>query len=124
MSIGHNELGHLLEVAHELAIEAGAVTLKHFGTVLASDTKGDGTPVTEADRAAETLMRERIGAQFPTHGILGEEFGKPTPGHPFDGSWILSTAPDPSSGGFPCTASSSESRSKAHRRLVWLTSRL
>lgn len=87
MNIGHHELGHLLTVAQELAVQAGAVTLKHFGNVLASDTKGDGTPVTEADRAAEALMRKEIGAQFPTHGILGEEFGEANPGAPI--RWIL-----------------------------------
>jgi histidinol phosphatase-like enzyme (inositol monophosphatase family) len=87
MNIDHSELGRLLEVAQELAVEAGAITLEHFGTVLASDTKGDGTPVTEADRAAETLMRDRIGAHFPTHGILGEEFGEKNPGAPV--RWIL-----------------------------------
>jgi histidinol-phosphatase len=87
MNNRHNELGRLLQVAQNLAIDAGAITLKHFGTVLAADTKEDGTPVTEADRAAETLMREKIGAQFPTHGILGEEFGEANPGAPI--RWIL-----------------------------------
>lgn len=87
MNHEHSELGRLLEVAHELAIEAGAITLKHFGSVLSSDTKGDGTPVTEADRAAETRMRDRIGAKFPNHGILGEEFGETNPGASI--RWIL-----------------------------------
>ena len=32
-------------------------------------------PVTEADRAAETAMRRLIGQTFPSHGIIGEEFG-------------------------------------------------
>jgi len=81
------ELGGLLSLALELAQEAGAITLQHFGTVLASDTKGDGTPVTEADRAAETLLRDRIGGRFPDHGILGEEFGETNPGATV--RWIL-----------------------------------
>jgi histidinol phosphatase-like enzyme (inositol monophosphatase family) len=71
----------------EIAQEAGAVTLEFFGTVLASDTKGDGTPVTDADRNAERLLRERIEARFPQHGILGEEFGETNPGASF--RWIL-----------------------------------
>ena len=37
--------------------------------------KGDGSPVTAADRAAESIMREAIAAQFPDDAILGEEFG-------------------------------------------------
>jgi myo-inositol-1(or 4)-monophosphatase len=32
-------------------------------------------PVTEADRAAEVAMRQLIKRSFPTHGIIGEEFG-------------------------------------------------
>lgn len=33
-------------------------------------------PVTEADRAAERIMRHKIRATFPNHGIIGEEFGE------------------------------------------------
>jgi myo-inositol-1(or 4)-monophosphatase len=39
-------------------------------------TKGDATPVTEADRGAEKAMRAQIEARFPLHGIVGEEFGE------------------------------------------------
>jgi histidinol phosphatase-like enzyme (inositol monophosphatase family) len=39
------------------------------------ETKSDQSPVTVADRGAEQLMRSRIAKRFPTHGILGEEFG-------------------------------------------------
>ena len=81
------DLGHLLETALELAESAGAITLRYFGSVLASDTKGDGTPVTLADREAETLLRDEIGSRFPSHGILGEEFGETHPGSPI--RWIL-----------------------------------
>ena len=66
----------LLEAAESLAASAGEVTLRSFGGVLASDWKGDGTPVTAADRAAEKHLREKIGSRFPDHGILGEEFGE------------------------------------------------
>jgi len=87
MDAGDPRLATLLHVALGLAEEAGAVTLQHFGAVLPSDEKADGTPVTVADRAAETLLRERIGAQFPDHGILGEEFGEKSPGASI--RWIL-----------------------------------
>ncbi|MBT8396180.1 MAG: inositol monophosphatase family protein [Gemmatimonadetes bacterium] len=80
MEAGTRELADLLQNALQWAREAGAVTLRHFGTALDSETKGDGTPVTVADRAAETLLRERIGAEYPHHGILGEEFGETNPG--------------------------------------------
>ena len=39
------------------------------------ETKADQSPVTIADRGAEQLMRERIAKRFPTHGIMGEEYG-------------------------------------------------
>lgn len=37
---------------------------------------GGFDPVTEADRAAEAIIRQRIAARFPDHGIIGEEFGR------------------------------------------------
>ena len=37
--------------------------------------KEDVSPVTEADREAELVMRRMIESRFPAHGILGEEYG-------------------------------------------------
>jgi myo-inositol-1(or 4)-monophosphatase len=39
------------------------------------ETKADSSPVTAADRGAEQLMRCRIAKRFPSHGIMGEEYG-------------------------------------------------
>ena len=39
------------------------------------ETKADGSPVTEADRAAEEIMRKILREAFPEFGVLGEEFG-------------------------------------------------
>jgi 3'-phosphoadenosine 5'-phosphosulfate (PAPS) 3'-phosphatase len=64
----------LLDFAVDVASEAGELTLRWFrDRDLAVDSKADGTPVTAADRAAERLVRERIGGRFPDDGILGEE---------------------------------------------------
>ena len=64
----------LLQEAVELVRRAGLVTLEWFGRAdLSVDTKGDGTPVTEADRAAERFLREELGARFPDDSIIGEE---------------------------------------------------
>jgi histidinol-phosphatase len=64
----------LLDLAVEIAREAGEATLRWFrSSDLAVDSKADGTPVTAADRAAERLVRDRLGARFPDDGILGEE---------------------------------------------------
>src|SRR3546814_969612 len=42
---------------------------------LTIDTKVDESPVTIADRSVEQAIRRAIGARFPDHGILGEEYG-------------------------------------------------
>ena len=80
-------LASLLEFAVDLARRAGRTTLAGFQAGLPVEAKADGSPVTEADRAAESLMRERIEARFPGHGILGEEFGAVREGA--DRRWIL-----------------------------------
>lgn len=60
----------------ELAEKSGTFIRPYFGNpALAVETKSDASPVTQADRGAEELMRALIAKKFPTHGILGEEFG-------------------------------------------------
>ncbi len=58
-----------------IAREAGALLMQYFQQGLEIEYKGDADLVTAADRASEVLIRERIGKQFPTHDILGEEQG-------------------------------------------------
>jgi inositol-phosphate phosphatase/L-galactose 1-phosphate phosphatase/histidinol-phosphatase len=64
-----------LALAAALADAAGAAIRPAFRTALAVDDKPDLSPVTAADRAAEGAMRRLIEARFPSHGIIGEEFG-------------------------------------------------
>ena len=64
----------LLALADGVAREAGALLAGHFRTALAVDAKSTPTdPVSEADRAAERLIHERLLAARPADGILGEE---------------------------------------------------
>jgi histidinol phosphatase-like enzyme (inositol monophosphatase family) len=64
----------LLDEAVAFAREAGQLTLRWFGTSdLVVDRKGDGTPVTDADRSAERLLRTKILAAHPDDTIVGEE---------------------------------------------------
>ncbi len=64
----------LVGLAVELATAAGALTRKWFDRgAVDFDTKDDGSPVTEADKAAERYLREQIGQAFPTDAIIGEE---------------------------------------------------
>jgi len=65
-----------LRYALELADAADALTVPRFrATDLRVDTKPDLTPVTDADRAVERMMRERIARDRPGEGVLGEEEG-------------------------------------------------
>ena len=65
----------LMYAAADVARLAGDVALRHYRGDIAVETKGDGSPVTIADRAAETAARRWLGERFPGDGILGEEFG-------------------------------------------------
>ncbi|WP_224361011.1 histidinol-phosphatase [Hyalangium versicolor] len=66
----------LMQAAAEVARKAGDVALDFFRKGVTVDIKGDGTPVTVADRTSEKTAREWIEARFPQDGILGEEFGE------------------------------------------------
>jgi myo-inositol-1(or 4)-monophosphatase len=62
----------------ELATQSGRAILPFFRALHATEDKSRGgvfDPVTEGDRAGESVMRHMIKRQFPAHGVLGEEFG-------------------------------------------------
>src|SRR5919199_49841 len=68
----------LLHFVHELATLSGQAILPFFRASFTTEDKSCGgpfDPVTEADRAGEAAMRQLIRRTFPTHGIVGEEFG-------------------------------------------------
>lgn len=67
-----------IALAHRLADAAREAIKPLFRQPLGSDRKADRTPVTEADRAAEEVMRRLIRAEFPLDAIHGEEFGGET----------------------------------------------
>jgi len=71
-----DEVREILDYAVDLARRAGDLTLRYYGHLVAYDAKGDGSPVTIADREAEKLIRSGIAERFPDHGVLGEEFGE------------------------------------------------
>lgn len=65
-----------LTLALALAGRADTITLARFGALdLRVDTKPDLTPVTDADQAVETALREVLAVERPDDQILGEEFG-------------------------------------------------
>ena len=63
----------------ELARLTGDVALRHYRSNLSVESKADGSPVTIADRAAETAARAWVRRYFPADGLLGEEFGEERP---------------------------------------------
>jgi histidinol-phosphatase len=69
-------LSDLLSFAHELAWQAGKITLRYFQTGITPDLKADESPVTVADRETEQYLRDAIAKRFPTHAVLGEEYGE------------------------------------------------
>lgn len=78
----------LLTEAVALTRTAGEATLRWFRSrALAVESKQDGTPVTQADREAERLIRAELTASHPDDGILGEEESE-TPGSS-GRRWIL-----------------------------------
>ncbi|MFH8348055.1 histidinol-phosphatase [Streptomyces sp. NPDC018045] len=65
-----------LRLGHVLADAADAATMERFKALdLKVETKPDMTPVSEADKAAEELIRGHLQRARPRDAVLGEEFG-------------------------------------------------
>jgi len=82
----HPDFHAALSLAGQLADVARSIALQHYRTPLAVERKGDGSPVTVADRDIETLMRRMIRGAFPAHAIRGEEFAAEGSG---EFTWVL-----------------------------------
>jgi len=82
-----SEIRELLDFATDLAHKAGDLTLEHYGGIVEHDAKGDGSPVTVADKGAEALIRAAVEKHYPEHSILGEEYGESNEGSRV--RWIL-----------------------------------
>jgi inositol-phosphate phosphatase/L-galactose 1-phosphate phosphatase/histidinol-phosphatase len=65
----------LVRLAGELADAARPIAARYFRTGVTVDDKTDQSPVTIADREAETAMREILDKHVPQHGVFGEEHG-------------------------------------------------
>lgn len=72
------ELRGWVDAALRWCVETDAIAMKHFRKAT-PERKPDRTFVTIADTSIEQRIRDRIGAAFPTHGIVGEEFGDQAP---------------------------------------------
>jgi histidinol-phosphatase len=70
------EIAGWLRFAQAACDEADRIALAAFHTELQIDTKTDGSFVTDADRAVERAVRDRIADAYPSHGVVGEEYGQ------------------------------------------------
>jgi len=92
-------LAHARALAEGAARAGGAVALRHFrDPALRVETKGDGSPVSVADRAAEEEVRRVLSAdgRLGALDVLGEEHGETGSGSalrwvidPIDGTFLF-----------------------------------
>ena len=64
-----------LDVAKEAAYEAGTVLQSYYDRSIRIEQKSDSSLVTEADLAADRVIKNIIQEKFPDHSILSEETG-------------------------------------------------
>jgi len=96
-----DELETFARFAGRLADAARAETLERWRVGCPAEGKAgaaDFDPVTEADRGAERAMRALIEAEYPEHGIFGEEYGD----RPARGRWAWSLDPVDGTRSFIC----------------------
>ncbi len=74
-------------LAHHMADRAADILRCYFRAPVMIDRKDDASPVTRADREAEAAMRALIEANYPDHGIVGEELGNVRESSPYQ--WVL-----------------------------------
>jgi histidinol-phosphatase len=70
------DCGDDLQLAFDTSDLAAELALAHFDSGVTPTLKADGTPVTEADRAVERLLRETLSEARPEDAFLGEELGQ------------------------------------------------
>lgn len=66
-------MAEFVAIAEGIAREAGALLRDFYHRGVRTEYKGDVDLVTEADRASEALITERLRAALPEHGVYGEE---------------------------------------------------
>lgn len=88
----------LAAFAGRLADASGPIILKAHQSGFSTETKADGSPVTNVDRAVEDRLRAMIAMSYPDHGIVGEERGATAASD--DPVWVI----DPIDGTLPFLA--------------------
>jgi histidinol-phosphatase len=76
-----------LRLAHVIADQVDSLTRERFQSAdLRVETKPDMTPVSDADRSAEELVRSQLRRTRPRDAVVGEEFGPTGHGHR---QWVI-----------------------------------
>ena len=70
-----SDLTRRRQLSIQIAEQASSLIRDFLHAGVTVDRKSDASPVTEADRAAEQMLRKEIEAVFPNDGIIGEEYG-------------------------------------------------
>ena len=86
MKLDANFLDEALNVAREAASAAARAIAHYRDQPLNVEHKADASPVTAADREAETVIRNIIREHYPDHAIFGEEHGRDGDG---DFLWLV-----------------------------------
>ncbi|MBT3070596.1 3'(2'),5'-bisphosphate nucleotidase CysQ [Rhodomicrobium sp. Az07] len=68
-----DDLARDFDLVRETAREAGNLALSYWGQGIRSETKADGTAITEADRAVDALFAQKLREARPDYGWLSEE---------------------------------------------------
>ena len=84
---GDRDPSRLLRIAHDWLDDTDRIALTHFAGELTIEAKHDRTLVTQADTEIETRLRARIADAYPTHAVVGEEFGIAEDAG--DGRWVI-----------------------------------
>jgi fructose-1,6-bisphosphatase/inositol monophosphatase family enzyme len=84
--ISSSEISELLSFALNLTFECRKLALEKISAGLNTETKIDKSFVTQVDKGLEEHVRNEVKKRFPTHSVLGEEFGLQNPGNPI--CWI------------------------------------
>jgi myo-inositol-1(or 4)-monophosphatase len=84
------DIAEALRIAERAALTGGQIALHHFQTGISFRWKKDGSPVTDADVAAEEAVRKVLEQATPGVPVLGEELGGKNPNEPGRGErWIV-----------------------------------
>ena len=82
-----SELNEYKRFFELLAQESGKIVKQYFKSDYQIESKQDSSPVTIADKKSEEIIRSLISKEFPSHGIIGEEFGETNSGAEY--SWMI-----------------------------------